>query len=104
MTTQKWADSRGSLYRVLTSLPGAQLGATPECAETDPEVFFPENGRVDLARKAIEICDRCPVRNACLEIAVRDCEHGVWGGTTENQRRKIRADRRRVQQGQEVAA
>lgn len=104
MSTQKRADSQGALYRVLTNLPGADLGATPECAETDPEVFFPEKGRVDLVREAIEICDRCPVRNACLELAVRDGEHGVWGGTTERQRRKIRAERRRSQQGQEVAA
>lgn len=104
MSTQKQADNQGALYRMLTNLPGAGLGATPECAETDPEVFFPEPGRVDLARPAIEICDRCPVRNACLEPAVRDGEHGVWGGTMEGQRRKIRNERRRSQQGQEVAA
>lgn len=104
MSAQKRADARGALYRVLTNLPGAELGATPECAETDPEVFFPEQGRVDLARQAVEICDRCPVREACLELAIRDGEWGIWGGTTEGRRRKIRTERRRSQQGQEVAA
>ncbi|GAB3671266.1 WhiB family transcriptional regulator [Saccharopolyspora tripterygii] len=104
MSTQAGTDARGALYRVLTNLPGAEFGSAPECAETDPEVFFPETGRVDLARQAIEICDRCPVRDACLELAVRDGEWGIWGGTTEKRRRKIRAERRRPQQGGEVAA
>nr|AJM87322.1 WhiB-family transcriptional regulator [Saccharopolyspora endophytica] len=100
---QQRINRHDALYKLLTNLPGADLGVAPECAETDPEVFFPEPGRVDLARQAIEICERCPVRDACLELAVRDGEWGIWGGMTEGRRRKIRAERRLASQDQEAA-
>ncbi|MEB3368068.1 WhiB family transcriptional regulator [Saccharopolyspora mangrovi] len=104
MTRQERIERHDALYKLLTALPGADFGAVPECAETDPEVFFPEPGRVDLARRAIAICERCPVREACLEKALQNGELGIWGGTTETQRRKIRAQRRRAaQQGREAA-
>lgn len=92
-----------ALYKLLTNLPGAEFGATPECAETDPEVFFPEPGRMDLIRQAIAICDRCPVREACLELALDGGDLGIWGGTTDKKRRKLRAERRRAQQEREAA-
>lgn len=104
MSRQERIDRQDALYKLLTNLPGADFGATPECSETDPEIFFPEPGRVDLGRQAIAICDRCPVRDACLEKALQNGELGIWGGTTEHQRRKMRRERRRSQQSQEVAA
>lgn len=51
------------------------------CAETDPELFFPEKG--GSPRRAKEICAGCPVRQECLEYALKNGETGVWGGTTE---------------------
>jgi WhiB family redox-sensing transcriptional regulator len=59
------------------------------CAETDPEAFFPEKG--DNPGLAKLICSRCDVRTECLEWALRkDERYGVWGGTSENDRRKLR--------------
>ncbi|PRX95603.1 WhiB family transcriptional regulator [Allonocardiopsis opalescens] len=56
------------------------------CRTVDPEVFFADEGR------ALAICRTCPVRAACLEAALEyGEEHGVWGGTTPQQRAALRA-------------
>ncbi len=31
-------------------------------------------------RRAISICESCPVRRDCYETAIRDNEEGIWGG------------------------
>jgi WhiB family redox-sensing transcriptional regulator len=56
------------------------------------EVFFPTRGQdVDMAKA---ICAPCPVRNECLEYALGGGEHfGIWGGTSERERRRIRKRR-----------
>jgi WhiB family redox-sensing transcriptional regulator len=58
------------------------------CAQTDPDLFFPEkNGSSDPARR---ICAVCPVRAECLEFALANKEaHGVWGGMSPAERRKL---------------
>lgn len=68
-----------------------ELGA---CRGLDPEVFFPETEEeADIAKA---ICADCPVRVACLEHALSSREKvGVWGGTTERERRRIVRQRRR---------
>jgi WhiB family redox-sensing transcriptional regulator len=59
------------------------------CKGVDPDLFFPERG--EDARHAKAICARCPVRTFCLEEALVNVEkHGVWGGLSERERRKIR--------------
>lgn len=68
--------------------------ASGNCRSVDPEVFFPSDGvGVEAARR---ICDGCPVKEPCLEYAiVHRVEHGVWGGASERERRRI-ARRRRL--------
>lgn len=62
------------------------------CAQTDPDAFFPENG--SSTREAKQICGRCPVRAECLEDALRrDERFGVWGATSETERRSLRRAR-----------
>ena len=39
------------------------------CAQTDPELFFPEKG--GSTRAAKRVCTGCPVRAQCLEHALR---------------------------------
>jgi WhiB family transcriptional regulator, redox-sensing transcriptional regulator len=58
-----------------------------------PDLFFPSDGAgVDIARK---FCADCPVRTPCLEYALRNhIDHGVWGGTSERERRRIARSRR----------
>ncbi|NUS44586.1 MAG: WhiB family transcriptional regulator [Mycobacteriaceae bacterium] len=58
------------------------------CAQTDPEIFFPELG--GSVREAKRLCARCPVRRDCLAHALQNREHhGVWGGLSDNERRQL---------------
>jgi len=64
------------------------------CRGLDPEGFYPETE--DEAAAAKRGCAQCHVQTACLEhaLAFREKE-GVWGGTTERERRRIVRQRRR---------
>jgi WhiB family redox-sensing transcriptional regulator len=62
------------------------------CAETDPEVFYPEAG--DNGAAAKRVCAFCAVREACLEDALtRRDFYGVRGGKSALQRRMIARQR-----------
>lgn len=56
----------------------------------DPDLWFPEVGQ--STQPAIAVCARCPVADACLGYALSLPANpaGVWGGTSEEQRRKLR--------------
>lgn len=59
------------------------------CAQTDPELFFPETG--GSAAPAKLVCAGCPVQAECLDWSLAyDIRFGIWGGLTEEQRRKVR--------------
>ena len=59
------------------------------CAEIDPDLFYPESGAPN--RDAKRICAGCDVRAECLAYALAHRERfGVWGGTTERERRRMR--------------
>ena len=63
------------------------------CREVPPSTFFPSDGvGVDVARR---LCQTCPVMEPCLEYAlVERIDHGVWGGASERERRRILKRRR----------
>ena len=61
------------------------------CAEVDPELFFPLKGKFLDAQNAKRICNRCELKQKCLEYALKDPElKGIWGGTSEPDRFKMR--------------
>lgn len=63
------------------------------CQETDAESFFPEKGA--STRTARAVCRGCEVRAECLDYALETSQmFGIWAGTTEAERRIIRAERR----------
>ncbi len=63
------------------------------CADKPPALFFPSDG-VGV-EKAKLICEECDVQATCLEYALANrIDHGVWGGTSERQRRRIVRARR----------
>lgn len=68
------------------------------CAGTDPDVFFPHDGMgVEVAK---QVCATCSVTEPCLEYALAHrIEHGVWGGCSERQRRRILRARRAAARG-----
>lgn len=58
----------------------------------DPEQWFPIGAGDQAAiNAAINVCRGCPVRTQCLDYAIHHGEpHGIWGGTTEYDRRTLR--------------
>ena len=58
------------------------------CLEAGAENFFPE---VDESpNPAKKVCAQCPVQEQCLAYALLNKErHGIWGGTTVHDRRKL---------------
>ena len=67
--------------------------AQGNCADASPSTFFPSDGvGVEVARR---ICGTCPVIDQCLEHALESrIDHGVWGGCSERERRRILKRRR----------
>ncbi|MDP9389202.1 MAG: WhiB family transcriptional regulator [Actinomycetota bacterium] len=72
-----------------------------KCRSLPPSTFFPSDGvGVEEARR---ICATCSVQAPCLEYALRNrIDHGVWGGASERERRRI-ARRRRTERAAGVA-
>lgn len=63
------------------------------CQTTDPAIFYPEPGDSDTTAR--KICAGCPVRRTCLDHALTKPEwHGVWGGISQNERRRLIRARR----------
>ena len=62
--------------------------ADGKCADLNPSLFFPSDGNgVEGAKK---ICASCDMKIPCLEYALRNrVDHGVSGGASELQRRRI---------------
>jgi WhiB family redox-sensing transcriptional regulator len=64
------------------------------CRGEDPEVFFPVRRTVTMfvmLARAKAVCARCPVAGECLRYALATGQdHGVWGGTSEDERKAIR--------------
>lgn len=64
------------------------------CRTEDPDLFFPigTSGPALLqTAQAKAVCRRCPVREQCLEWALRTGQSiGVWGGTDEEERRALK--------------
>ena len=58
------------------------------CREVDQELFFPDT--TAHIREAKSICNRCEVQIECLDYALKNHVSGIWGGTTERDRRKLR--------------
>ena len=83
------------------------------CRDTSPEMFFPVGSTgpaISQIEAAKAICRQCEAQPACLEFALAtNQEAGVWGGTSEDERRRLRkqwlaARRRRLQEATAAAS
>ena len=68
------------------------------CSSLDTNLFFPdpEGGpeTIPMIASAKAVCAECPVKQSCLEFAIRTRQlDGVWGGHTPEERRSIRRRR-----------
>ncbi|MFE0189658.1 WhiB family transcriptional regulator [Streptomyces sp. NPDC059008] len=80
--------------------PSADLPINPNwrdrgaCKDVDPDLFFPvgSTGPALLqVEEAKSVCRRCPVLETCAAWALENREaHGVWGGMSEDDRRRIK--------------
>lgn len=62
--------------------------ASVKCRDVNPALFFPSDG--SGVRAAQRICAVCPMKLPCLEYALDNrIDGGVWGGTSERERRRI---------------
>lgn len=65
-----------------------ELASNGNCASADTRIFFSENlGEIAQARS---ICSECPIRQQCFDYALFAEEYGVWGATSEGERKKLR--------------
>jgi len=71
--------------------PGRDWRGQGACTSApNPDVFFP--AAPEDFEPARRMCGRCPVAGACLAEALSRAEiDGVWGGTTNAERRTMRA-------------
>ena len=71
------------------------------CKGTDLNRFFPVKGEDVETAKAI--CQTCPVRSECLNYALdHTIQFGIWGGMSENQRRRMRRNGRPLTPAQQT--
>ncbi|MGO1049205.1 WhiB family transcriptional regulator [Crossiella sp. CA198] len=98
MTAEERLQRGSELWKLLGRLRADDFGGHAECAETDPELFFPfttfegktlasENEKVEQAKA---ICGQCPIAASCRDFAVRTGVRGIWGGTDELDRAELR--------------
>lgn len=74
-----------------------QWMARGKCMGTDPDLFYPSDGSNGAVQAAKRVCKGedgmavCPVLDQCLAHAMDyDERFGVWGGTSERERRRLR--------------
>ncbi len=73
------------------------------CRGVDTTLFFPGQG--EPVGEAQDVCALCDVRVECVEFALESRQRfGIWGGTTERERRRLRAESRASAATQEVSA
>ena len=83
-------DPSGATVAPTTSGAWQDLAA---CADADPDLFFAADEAAQ--NEALTWCARCPVRESCLESALRRGERfGIWGGLREAERAGLLRRRR----------
>ena len=72
------------------------------CRQVDPELFFTQEtmrgrGLLLMEQQAKKICNTCPVKQECLDFALRTKEpHGMWGGASARERAKMLRQSKKV--------
>lgn len=63
----------------------------PTCASIGVEAYYVQTKTLDdLNLKAKELCKSCPDFNVCLEWALVHEDQGIWAGTTQQERQRLR--------------
>ncbi len=95
---------RAMVGRASNPQPSTRWQTDAACQGLDTELFFPGRGEHTAITAAKEICRSCAIRDECLESALAAGEKfGIWGGTSERERRVLRRQRAAASCGREVA-
>ena len=79
----------------MTSHAGAEAAWRDRaaCIDADPRIFTDPRPDTDDTTRALRCCQRCPVRQPCLDTALEhelQADVGIWGGTTPRERAALR--------------
>lgn len=89
----EWSD--GPAGPVLAALEDADWRDGALCAQVDGELFFPAKG--GSVREAKAVCRKCPSCAPCLQFALDNDERfGIWGATSERERRRLKRNQSRT--------
>jgi WhiB family redox-sensing transcriptional regulator len=79
---------------IALALDSGEWRLTAACRDTDPDLFFPvgtTGPALEQIEQAKKVCRECLSSQECLEFALAtNQDSGVWGGTSEEERRKLR--------------
>lgn len=79
-------------FDLLRFMTKAEWMVDANCLGLDTDLFFPDRG--GDTRFAKSICRECDVQVECLAYALNNGEHhGIWGGMSESDRRRIQRTR-----------
>ncbi|MGH9857745.1 MAG: WhiB family transcriptional regulator [Acidobacteriota bacterium] len=88
---------RGGQHSIIEAPESQDWRDNAACRDTDPDLFFPVGTTgpvIEQIESAKAICYACPVLKECLEYAlVTNQDSGIWGGTSEEERRALRRQR-----------
>lgn len=86
-------------HRIAKAESDPSWRAEAECIGVEPDLFYPNQTKGEVYEAQVEVakdfCGRCVVRKVCLEAALLNREQGIWGGTTEEERRVMLSERRK---------
>mgnify|MGYP003129510684 FL=1 len=82
-----------SLGEVLLDFERAEWMDEGSCRDLETDVFFGDTNSPRKSAVAKAICSTCPVREECLDYAIRNLEmFGIWGGHTTAERKTLRKE------------
>lgn len=81
-----------NLLEMLIDVADQEWHEQAACRGANGDKFFPGRGDTKNLEAARAICDMCIVSTECEEYAIDrpEIQSGVWGGTTNSDRRQIR--------------
>ena len=82
----------GTSGKPTVGINAPSFDGTQPCIGIGTELFFPENNdeALELIKVVKPICDSCKFNAPCLDYALAHDEMGIWGGTTDLDRKRIK--------------
>lgn len=83
-------DQAKDLFVMLQAMDN--MDQSPVCASF-PEAYFPTHDMPLHSEEVVwakKMCQECPIIQLCADFAIKWDSTGVWGGTSHEERRRIR--------------